>query len=106
MDVIRQIKRAYRAHADPELAVGMRAYMRDQFPFLGIQRKARDEIAADARNRVFTAGNTIARSSQPGRALALEKGQWIAVNGNAPDWLKSFQQAHAPEKWRGAEWVA
>lgn len=42
--MIRDLQRAYRAAADPELAVGMHAYMRDQFSFLGLQRKTRDEI--------------------------------------------------------------
>jgi 3-methyladenine DNA glycosylase AlkD len=41
---LKPLQRAYRAHADRTLAVGMRAYMRDQFPFLGLQRKTRDAL--------------------------------------------------------------
>jgi 3-methyladenine DNA glycosylase AlkD len=41
---IAQLKRVYGAHADPSAAAPMRAYMRDQFPFLGLQRKKRDEL--------------------------------------------------------------
>jgi 3-methyladenine DNA glycosylase AlkD len=34
--VMERLQRVYRAAADPARAVGMRAYMRDQFPFLGL----------------------------------------------------------------------
>jgi 3-methyladenine DNA glycosylase AlkD len=34
--VLERLTAAYQAAADPDRAVGMRAYMRDQFPFLGI----------------------------------------------------------------------
>ena len=36
-----QIREALAALADPALAVPMRAYMRDRFPFLGIQTPVR-----------------------------------------------------------------
>ncbi len=39
-----KVEKLYRAHADPALAAPMRAYMRDQFAFFGIQRKTRDEL--------------------------------------------------------------
>ena len=42
-EVLARLVPAYRAAADPERAVGTRAYMRDQFPYLGIptaQRRA------------------------------------------------------------------
>lgn len=39
-----RVRQVYGAHADPSLAAPMRAYLRDQFPFLGIQRKKRDEL--------------------------------------------------------------
>lgn len=41
---IARLGQLYGAHADPALAAPMRAYMRDQFPFLGLQRKRRDEL--------------------------------------------------------------
>jgi 3-methyladenine DNA glycosylase AlkD len=42
--LLAKLTKAYRAAADPEAAAPMRAYMRDQFPFLGITRKQRDEL--------------------------------------------------------------
>ena len=39
---------AFSAARDPEAAVAMRAYMRDQFDFVGIQSAARTAIARDA----------------------------------------------------------
>jgi len=39
---------AFAAARDPEAAVAMRAYMRDQFDFVGIQNAARTAIARDA----------------------------------------------------------
>ncbi len=39
-----EIQCILRAHANPDGAVGMRAYMRDQFPFLGIKTPLRREL--------------------------------------------------------------
>ena len=38
--VMDRLERIYRAAADPDRAVGMRAYMRDQFPYLGLPAPA------------------------------------------------------------------
>lgn len=42
--MIAVLKRTYRANADAKRAAPMRAYMREQFPFLGLMRKTRDEL--------------------------------------------------------------
>ena len=39
--LIHNIEAAFRAHADPEIAAGQRAYMKDQFPFFGIKMPQR-----------------------------------------------------------------
>jgi 3-methyladenine DNA glycosylase AlkD len=52
--VMERLQRVYRAAADPHRAAGMRAYMRDQFPFLGLPAPAqatlnREVLAGSAR---------------------------------------------------------
>jgi 3-methyladenine DNA glycosylase AlkD len=44
MKLLAKLTKTYRAAANAEAAAPMRAYMRDQFPFLGIMRKQRDEL--------------------------------------------------------------
>lgn len=44
MALIDRLKATYEANRDEELAAPMRAYMREQFPFLGIKRDTRDEL--------------------------------------------------------------
>lgn len=39
--LLQDIEAAFLAHADPEIAAGQRAYMKDQFPFLGIKTPQR-----------------------------------------------------------------
>jgi len=39
-----RLSRSYEAHADPALAGPMKAYMRDQFEFLGLKRDTRDAL--------------------------------------------------------------
>jgi 3-methyladenine DNA glycosylase AlkD len=46
--VLDRLDRAFAEVRDPEAAVAMRAYMRDQFDFVGIQNAARTAIARDA----------------------------------------------------------
>ncbi|MCL2465098.1 MAG: DNA alkylation repair protein, partial [Micrococcales bacterium] len=43
-DLQQDIFRAFRASADPARALPMRAYMRDQFPFLGIGTPQRRQL--------------------------------------------------------------
>jgi 3-methyladenine DNA glycosylase AlkD len=42
--IVRDIRSVFRAHADASKAAGMRAYMRDQFPFLGIISPVRKQL--------------------------------------------------------------
>ncbi|MGZ3416409.1 MAG: DNA alkylation repair protein [Polyangiales bacterium] len=46
--LISRLAKAYGAAADPERAVAMKAYMRDQFEFYGIMRTSRDAIHREA----------------------------------------------------------
>ena len=39
-----KIVKAFNAHLDDELAIGMKAYMKDRFDFLGIKSPVRNEI--------------------------------------------------------------
>ena len=43
--MIAELRAALQARADPEKAIGMRAYMKSEMPFLGVQKPARAEIA-------------------------------------------------------------
>ncbi len=45
--VLERLVRTYGAAADPERAVAMRAYMRDQFPFLGIPGPLQKTLTRD-----------------------------------------------------------
>jgi 3-methyladenine DNA glycosylase AlkD len=49
--VMERLERVYRAAADPDRAAGMRAYLRDQFPFLGLPAPRQVTL-----NRVVLAG--------------------------------------------------
>lgn len=42
--LIERLTKTYAANADPDSAAPMRAYMREQFPFLGIKRTERDAL--------------------------------------------------------------
>lgn len=42
--IVGRLDERYRAHANPERAAPMRAYMRDRFPFLGIVKPAREAL--------------------------------------------------------------
>lgn len=46
--LLARLQKGFRAAADVERAKAMAAYMRDQFPFYGVMRKQRDEIARGA----------------------------------------------------------
>jgi 3-methyladenine DNA glycosylase AlkD len=67
-DVVRRLESTYRAAADPALAVGMRAYMRDQFPFLGLRAPRQEALA-----RTVLAG--LARPSE-GDLVAVARACW------------------------------
>jgi 3-methyladenine DNA glycosylase AlkD len=45
IEVMRRLGEAFRAEADPDAALDMRAYMRDQFPFLGIKGPRQKQLA-------------------------------------------------------------
>jgi 3-methyladenine DNA glycosylase AlkD len=47
-EVIRRLRSAFETEADAEWAVGAAAYMRDQFPFLGVRTPARRRLVTEA----------------------------------------------------------
>ncbi len=47
-EIMRRLTRTFTAAADPEQAAAMRAYMRDQFPFVGIRGPAQKTLAREA----------------------------------------------------------
>jgi 3-methyladenine DNA glycosylase AlkD len=69
--LLTRLTTVYAANADPENAAAMRAYMRDQFAFLGITSKKRAELDRDLLSR-----SASARGPTETELLALAQACW------------------------------
>ena len=77
-DLVRQVREALAAVADPEKAPGMQAYMKSEMPFLGVQSKAR----AAALRPVFGHSD-------------LDRDQWLAAAGELWDGARFREERYA-----------
>ncbi|MGE5830343.1 MAG: DNA alkylation repair protein, partial [Micromonosporaceae bacterium] len=105
--VLERLVAAYRAAAEPERAVAMRAYMRDQFPFLGLpaprQRTlAREVLAglpapAEADLRAVALGCW----ALPEREFQYFAGGWLRrhVRACSPGFLDTARQLIVTKSW-------